>query len=326
MREFRHLHELAWEKTNPEYKVMDVKQRMKKIMDQRANMSADLAAVLTIQEQHGVKAAEEQKEQKQKADEWMDTRWKSIDAMANAAAAKEKVGDNIKWLEHQQRRLNLRLKQKHHQNEADQKSINAALAGITNRLNKLQYAVRKAEQFKDRQAILATAAEPVTEEGVQENERRLQEQKRIQMDILENPDSTLTPAEAKSRKSELATLKAEIAKFKTALEAKAQVEQRDHYIAKSVLPRALRKSFPTPYTLEGVKVRWAELQDAMFARGQWPEVIEHEALDINASRRGLALLSAEEFEIEKNYEVGKIIEELQRSRIDSGEPLFPATA
>ena len=62
LREFRRLHETAWDKTNPEYLRMDRKKRMLKIMDQRANTSADLAEVLRIQEAHGAKTREEQED------------------------------------------------------------------------------------------------------------------------------------------------------------------------------------------------------------------------------------------------------------------------
>ena len=99
LREFRRLHETAWDKTNPEYLRMDRKKRMLKIMDQRANTSADLAEVLRIQEAHGAKTTEEQEELDKKATVFMDKRWEQIDALANAGLAKEKPTDNVKWLQ-----------------------------------------------------------------------------------------------------------------------------------------------------------------------------------------------------------------------------------
>lgn len=237
---------------------------MKQIMNQRANMSADLAAVLTIQEEHGIKMIESQEEWNKKANDWMDKRWKSINDMADAAAAKEKVADSIQWLEHQERSLNIQLNMKHNKTEANQKRLLAAREGITTRLRKVRYAVRKADELR------------ATQEGRNE-------------EAIETPATELT-----------------------ATDVTATVPNYD--VRRTVLPRHLKKPLPTPYTLEGVSIRWADLQDAMYAKDQWPALIEHEPLDLHATRRGISLLSAEEFEIEKRNEVGRVIEQLYHSQ------------
>jgi hypothetical protein len=77
-----------------------------------------------------------------------------------------------------------------------------------------------------------------------------------------------------------------------------------------VLPQALKKKTAEPYTLEGVSVRWADLQDALYAAGQWPDAIEHEPLEIHKARGETLLLSAEEFEAEKRNEVRGMMEKM----------------
>ncbi|KAJ4376014.1 hypothetical protein N0V83_001294 [Neocucurbitaria cava] len=326
LREFRKLHELAWEKTNPEYKNLPLKQRIKKIMDQRANMAADLAEVLRLQEAHGVKMTEAQEEQQQKATEFLDKRWQSIDALANAAMAKERETDNVKWLEHQIRSHKMKLKMKHNQNEADQKRLLAAKQSLEIRLGKVQYALRKAEQFKKLQQDLAKQAAPAEVGGAETKLDDLKEQARVLREALENPDPTRSAEDLASDGELLAQHESEITVLQQAFEAKILIGTRDHYIARSVLPRVLKKPLPTPFSLEGVSVQWADMQDALYASGQWSESIEHEILALNKIRGEVALLSAEEFEIEKSNEVGRIIRALQgneeSSSYDSPRRLF----
>ncbi|RYN16573.1 hypothetical protein AA0112_g12442 [Alternaria arborescens] len=310
LREFRRLHETAWDKTNPEYLRMDRKKRMLKIMDQRANTSADLAEVLRIQEAHGAKTREEQEELDKKATVYLDKRWEQIDALANAGLAKEKPTDNVKWLQGQIRSMDLKLKMKHNQNEADQKSLKAAKESLETRLRKLSYALRKAEQFKNLQEDLAKKAAPANEIGAQGQLDELRDQAHVLAQALENPDPTRSKADLDMDKEILAGHRAKISMLEQAFDAKAQVEARDHYIARSVLPQALKKKTAEPYTLEGVSVRWADLQDALYAAGQWPDAIEHEPLEIHKARGETLLLSAEEFEAEKRNEVRGMMEKM----------------
>lgn len=310
LREFRRLHETAWDKTNPEYLRMDRKKRMLKIMDQRANTSADLAEVLRIQEAHGAKTREEQEELDKKATVFMDKRWEQIDALANAGLAKEKPTDNVKWLQGQIRSMDLKLKMKHNQNEVDQKSLKAAKESLETRLRKLSYALRKAEQFKNLQEDLAKKAAPANEIGAQGKLEELRDQAHVLAQALENPDPTRSKADLDMDKEILAGHREKISMLEQAFDAKAQAEARDHYIARSVLPQALKKKTAEPYTLEGVSVRWADLQDALYAAGQWPDAIEHEPLEIHKARGETLLLSAEEFEAEKRNEVRGMMEKM----------------
>ena len=311
LREFRKLHEVSWEKTNPGWKQLKIEQRIKKIMDQRANMSADLAEVLRMQATHGEAMTIALEEQQQKATEFMDKKWASIDSVANAAVNKEKSADSVKWLEHEIRRLTQKLKMKHMQKDADQKALEAARSSHETRLKRVQYALRKAEQFKKIQEELIAKAAPANEAGAEETLAELRQQVTALREALENPDPTRSQEDLDVDADLLERHTVDIMTLEEAFEAKKQVDTRDHYIARSVLPQHLKKTLPTPYTLEGVQVMWADMQDALYAAGSWPEAIAHETLAVNRVRDATAYLSAEEFEIEKRNEVGSILRALR---------------
>lgn len=299
---------------------MERKQRVKKIMDQRANTSADLAEVLRLQEEHGLKAAGELLEHEQKATTILDKRWEQIDALANASVAKEKPTDNPKWLQGQIRSMDLKLKMRHNQSEADQKSLKATKASLETRLGKVQYAIRKAEQFKKLQADLAQKAGPAKEPGAEAKLDELKSQARVLEEALLNPDPTRSASDLEMDTALLAQQRSEIVTLEQAFDAKAQAESRDHYIARSVLPKALKKTPVRPYTLNGISVRWADMQDALYASRQWPEAIEHEPLEIHKARGETLMLSAEEYEIEKSHDVSRVLQALQERGDSLGLP------
>jgi hypothetical protein len=324
LREFRKLHELAWDKTNPEWKKTGIKQRIKKIMNQRANMSADLAQVLLIQERHGAEMTKLLEEQQREATEYMDKRWPEIDSLANAAVAKEKVADNVEWLEHQIRSLTMKLSVKHNQNEADQKRLTSAKIIQEIRLRKIKYAQRKAEQFKLVQDELDQKAAPANRPGAEE---RLQELKNVSValkEALDNPDPTRPSEDLVLDQQLLSEQQSEIAILEEAFEFKIKADARNHYIARSILPRHLKKTAPTPYTLTGVSVQWADMQDALYAAGKWPETIEHEPLALNKARNDTALLSVNEFEYQSNNEVESILRALEEKRIAAEQKALQA--
>jgi hypothetical protein len=280
-------------------------------MNQRANTSADLAEVLLLQEKHGEKMAEAISEREQKENEILDKRWAEIDALANAAAAKAKVADSVKWLEHQIRSLNMKLAMKHNKNEADQKRLTSAKIIQEIRLRKIQYAQRKADQFKDAQEILAKKAAPANELGAEGKLKELRDQALVLQEALANPDPSRLVSDLEVDKELLGTLESDIARLEEAFEAKAQSESRDHHIARSILPRKLKKPLPSPYTLHGVRVQWLDMRDALFASGQWPEDIEHEVLAVNHGRGNVALFRAEDFATERDNEASRILQELE---------------
>jgi hypothetical protein len=305
------MHELSWQQTNPEFRNLNRKLRVKKIMDQRANTSADLAAVLRGQRKLGARMGLEQRKEQRTANEILDKRWEQIEALAKAAVDKTKPTDNVNWLQHQVRSLDMKLRMKHNQNEADQKSLQAAKASLEKRLGKVEYALRKKAQLKNMQEELSKKAAPANEEGAETKLEELKAQARVMQEALENPDPTRSLADIQLDKDLLAQHRSSITALEEAFEAKTQLARSDHYIARSVLPRAFKKDPPPTFKLKGVRVQWADMQDALYAAGMWPESIGHESLDIYKTRAATLLLSSEEYEAEKQNEVGRIMDYLR---------------
>lgn len=326
LREFRKVHEYAWDKTNPEWKRIPVKSRMKKIMDQRANTAVDLARVLAQQDVR----AEKMEEALRKRQEWeaivLDEKWAEVDALVKAAAAKEKLADNVKWLEHQIRSLTLQLNMKHNQNDKDQQRLKNAKIQQEKRLHKIQWAQRKAEQLKTVQADLEKKAAPANEFGADGKLDELKTQASLLRDTVANADPIRSPKDQTMDRDLLKSHEAEIAALEEAFNAKAQLENRSHYIHRSVLPQAARKLLPMPFTLEGVRVQWADICDALSAAEQWPELIEHEDLPLRKSLENVAFLSVEDYQLERAGEVGRILETLEAQRTDEAEMEVEAVA
>jgi hypothetical protein len=324
LREFRKLHELSWDKTNPEWKTAPIKVRMKNIMDQRANTSADIAEVLRIQELHGEQMQAAVDERQAKVTEFMDKKWADIDALANAAKAKAQETDNVKWLEHQIRSLTLKANMKHNQNDADQKRLTKARIIQEIRLRKLQYAQRKTDQLKTVQEELTRRAAPAEEWGAEGKLDELKEQASALKESLAIPDGKIK--DRADKRNLLARHESEITALEGAVAAQAQLEARDNPIALSVLPTALKKILPTPYTLDGLSIRWADIQDALYAAGQWPEPIEHEVLEVNKARNEVMWFSIEDAELDRWNKVDSILQAVESERVRKEEELAAEAA
>jgi hypothetical protein len=324
LREFRKLHELSWDKTNPEWKTAPIKVRMKNIMDQRANTSADIAEVLRIQELHGEQMQAAVDERQAKVTEFMDKKWADIDALANAAKAKAKETDNVKWLEHQIRSLTLKANMKHNQNDADQKRLTKARIIQEIRLRKLQYAQRKTDQLKTVQEELTRRAAPAEEWGAEGKLDGLKEQASALKESLAIPDGKIK--DRADKRNLLVRHESEITALEGAFAAQAQLEARDNPIALSVLPTALKKILPTPYTLDGLSIRWADIQDALYAAGQWPEPIEHEVLEVNKARNEVMWFSIEDAELDRWNKVDSILQAVESERVRKEEELAAEAA
>jgi hypothetical protein len=314
LRELRKVHETYWEVSNPEWKDSPKMVRMKKIMDQRANMSADLCAVLQEQARYGKKMILEKEERSKKESEYMDKKWAEIDALANAALKKEKEADNVKWLEHQLRSLTLQLKMKHNQNDKDQQRLKNAKNIQEIRLRKIQYALRKADQFKTIQESLAAKAAPANELGAEQKLDEMRKHAILLREAVAKPDPRRSHDDHAKDREILANQERDITSLEEAFDAKARSENRDHYIARSVLPPPLKKPYPTPFSVRDVRIQWADIQDAMHAAGKWPRAIEHESLEMNKALQGTVLMSWEEFKTDRASEVGSILEAIELQR------------
>jgi hypothetical protein len=220
----------------------------------------------------------------------------------------------VKWLEHQIRSLSMKLNMKHNKNEADQKRLKNAKIIQEIRLRKIQYAQRKTDQFKTMEEALTKKAAPANELGAEGKLDEYQKQATLLREALASPDPERTAAQVADDQAILASLEADIKALEEAFEAKTQIESRDHYISRSILPRQMRKPLPTVFSLDEVRVRWVDMRDALFAAQQWPESIEHEDLALNKDRQEIALLTADEFAIQQEDEIAQIRDSIRERK------------
>ncbi|KAH7380208.1 transcriptional regulation of mitochondrial recombination-domain-containing protein [Phaeosphaeria sp. MPI-PUGE-AT-0046c] len=326
LREYRQWHEYAWSQTNPEWKRIPIKQRMKKIMDQRANTSADLAAVLRAQAKSSRKMTKELKERYAKENDMVKETWAKIDAVAkNVESGDAEQAAKVKALEDQVKALTAKLSKERYQSPEDQKHIKQDRKAQLNSLRKIQYAIRKSEEFTHLQQELKDKAAPANELGAEQKLDELKKQAIVARAALANPDPTRTPGEVISDRAILVQLESEIKQLEDAFEAKQQLEDGSHPLTRSVLPKHSRAPVSPAYTLKGIRVQWADLQDALYARDQWPKAIEHEDLGVNKVQSGVALLSAEAYAMAHYDETSRILQALQPGQEQRSEDwLVPA--
>lgn len=98
------MHELCWDKTNPEWKKLDKKKLIKAIMNQRANASADLAKVLFIQQKARRNKVLENRRLKTEQEGFLTNKWASVRAKAELAQ-----GDKFAVLEKEVRDLRTQI-------------------------------------------------------------------------------------------------------------------------------------------------------------------------------------------------------------------------
>ncbi|OCK74920.1 hypothetical protein K432DRAFT_386523 [Lepidopterella palustris CBS 459.81] len=100
LREFRRLHELCWDTTNPEKLKLHRKARITFLMNQKANSIADLAKVLFMQAEKGVEMEENIKRRKEEVAKVAAAKWAEIEALAARADSGE-----VKTIEKELERL-----------------------------------------------------------------------------------------------------------------------------------------------------------------------------------------------------------------------------
>ncbi|KAJ4305921.1 hypothetical protein N0V90_001454 [Kalmusia sp. IMI 367209] len=323
LREFRRLHETAWNKTNPEWLGLPAKKRMQKIMNQIPNTSADLAEVLKSQEAVSEDMRSRVEEQNALDTATMDKLWARIHAQADASLAKDKRDwDNPEKLEQRIKKFEYQLGAKRNQNEEDQNRLKAAKRSSEVRLQKVLWARRKAEEFKQMQETLSAQAAPANEAGAEEKLKQLKEE----IQALE--------VDSASDQNLLRQHKAEIAKLEAAFEAKRQANTRDHPVARSILPayykklsalpakkrifagmlRPYKEKLPQPFTMD-VEIRWADLRNAEYAAGNWPAAVLHDTLPLQHSRQNVHFMNAEQYQQSVEDEVHGLIKNLERKTL-----------
>ncbi len=316
LREFRKLHELAWVKTNPEYKGMAIKKRIGEIMNQRANMSADLAAVLRLQQQQGRVMGGTARKYWKARHEYLKERWAPIKIEADTSVVEEKDTDLIPLLRKQIRQHNSMLKKAEFQNQEDQRRLTNARHEIQVRLKNIELASKRSQEKKEYADLSIHKAAVAKETGADARLQDLKNQIQTLKEAITKPD--MTPRRFNKDKRALALHQADLITLEDSLTAQAQARWQAKRL--SILRHDLKKVPPTPYTLDGVRVQWKEMQDALYAAGKWPTVIEHEPLKLHKWRDDSVLLSPENFDAQADEEIGNVIVGLRSKTISQATP------
>ncbi|KAF2865170.1 transcriptional regulation of mitochondrial recombination-domain-containing protein [Massariosphaeria phaeospora] len=312
LREFRKLHEVYWDKTNPEWKKLKLKQRMNRIMDQTANTSADLARVLQLQADQGVWQQGNLDEQQK----IMDERWPEVLAVAEAATSGEQEKDTPKWLLRQIFEVARQLGLKRNQKEEKQERLRTTKRSYIDRLTKINSAVRMA---KDR-TIAQEKLEPLTArvaevapwvEQLQTETAELEENfwVREPMPLEKKPSEQDEPLKLKRLRALL--------KKSRALEEEAKAREAE--ALRAVLDGPLKKELPAPFSPR-VDVMWADLHDAEYARGHWPPGTEHDVLNLRGAFADVAMMRRQDFDAKTEAEVRQLQDALQKRFEPDPEP------
>lgn len=234
-------------------------------MAQRENTAADLAKVLFIQEELGMKMAEQRAERTAQQDQYLDKKWASLEA-----AAKSVEEGKIQEMEQ---------KIRDHKSElSNQKPGETEALRLNNAISQLHRDIK-----------YHLWAQHIVQEGNQVQQKldpqiaRFNETKKRRDELLE---------QGKEEEANAITL---------------PKVGRNH-VRDSLLPKAL-KSYPKPYSLNGIECHWADLWDAEFAQ-EWPEVIVQSPL-VTESGRQSSFITEEEYNQQVAVEKKKVQEEAE---------------
>ncbi|CAI6332727.1 unnamed protein product [Periconia digitata] len=312
LREYRKLHETAWHKTNPSWLKLPRDQRMRKIMNQEANSVADLAAVFRHQATQARLMRTTLRVQEEKTTGILQHKWDQIKELATLSTAQNKRdGDDIKWLTTQINNLTWQMGLKHNQDEGNQRRLQTAKASHENRIRNIEYAQRKAKQLAELESKLTEQATLANEAG---SEQRLstveQEMDELRTEIA---DPEITTEQREHNRKILAEYRSEFKRLAASFEAKNALENRTHYIHRTILPKDLKEQPPQPFSLHGVSVQWADLRDLEYVHS-WPRPVLMDTLPVNGVRQSVALLNRTEFDAAVYDEVENLMGDLGYSR------------
>jgi hypothetical protein len=316
LREYRHLHETSWDKTNPEWVRLPPHVRMRKIMDQVANTSADLAEVLNIQQRQAAEMRKLFIEHEKKLLRQMKAMWEEAEALAKD----DKDASNPDWLEQQIKNLEWQRKAKRNRDEPDTKRILDAIKGHQIRLRRVLRArknmeklkaVEDTEEFKKMQEEYASQAALAIGGDAETKIDALRKEIALERDLTRVLDRSAEDAE-----QTLGQKQAQIAELEDAVIASLRADARDHPVTRSIVPADRRKQPSQPFTMD-VEIKWADLRNAEYAAGSWPDPVVHDTLHLRNSRQDVQLLSAEQYRVSVSDDVQGMLKSLERQALEA---------
>ncbi|KAF2746185.1 hypothetical protein M011DRAFT_478184 [Sporormia fimetaria CBS 119925] len=278
--EFRTLHQLCWNETNPEWRKEPKKTLIRKIMDMRHNAAADLAQVLTMQREMGSDMIKRWEERAQAQDAYLAKYWAKVEATVQTA------GPKISEIERQIRELETE--------QANQSDQSSEINDLTKRIRQLKAEIRRIQgckrHLKSRDRREAQLEESYRDALVRYEEEMATYEKQAKGDPEAKAKLAALKVPEKEGLDEREYLRAMLnyerlkAKYEEAAKPDPMAEARAallkvpekglNEIYFRPLPMPL-KHLPSPFTVTNLKVSWADLRDAQYAE-QWPDSVKHE--------------------------------------------------
>lgn len=247
LRDLRKLHELCWNKNNPEWAKETKRVLIRKIMDQKANTSADLARVLAQQMELGEKQSSQARARQAEQDTYLKEKWSDLKThyrLFNKGRVQE-------------------LEQSMQDKQAElAKAIESNKEAEATRLNRFITEARREIKY-------TTWAHKVV---AQARERTIAYQKELQK------------LQEKRQKKAVATKVEAIAAEVEAVKRKHAPIHQD-WVRELLLPRRLKSldSHHEPFSVQGIEAQWQDLYDAERAES-WPKYVRHSLLPTSQER------------------------------------------
>jgi hypothetical protein len=271
---------------------------------------------LNIQQRQAVEMRKLSIEHEKKLLRQMKAMWEEAEALAKD----DKDASNPNWLEQQIKNLEWQLKAKRNRDEADTKRILDAIKGHQVRLRRVLRArknmeklkeVEDTEEFKTMQQGYASQAAAAIGSDVEAKMDALRKEIALERDLTKVLDRS-----AEDAQQTLSQKQAQIAELEDAFIASLRADARDHPVTRSILPADRRKQPSQPFTMD-VEIKWADLRNAEYAAGNWPDPIVHDTLSLRSSRQDLQLLNAEQYRVSVSDDVQGMLKSLERQALEA---------
>jgi hypothetical protein len=243
---------------------------IKLLMDYRANATADLARVLSIQHQLGEEMGSKRRERFQEQRKWLSEKWDKMKALTQAL----KDG-KVKELDEKIAELN--LKRAAAQEKAQPKEvsdIDDEIARIRKRIAEMYWASRMVQLLEKKQAAI---------DAEYDADMKVYNERKAELESQRGVAKQSKPGEAPQPAAE------------DQLQLPREPKKRANPFMKHILTEYL-KAYPEGFSLKGVECQWSDLYDAEHATEHWPAEVVHDTLSLTSRKREHGFMTEEEYQ------------------------------
>jgi hypothetical protein len=254
------------------------------LMDYRANATADLARVLSIQQQMGKEVYDKYRERVKERNRSIRSGWTELRSLTQEVDAGQ-----VKELDAHIANLSMQRTAALEQSQKEQvKIIDKEIATLRKEIEKMHWASRMVQELDKRQADIDADFEG---RMTRYNEHRL----KLGKHTAPTPTAeTAQPAAAQD----------------TPTTSDRTPKKRENTFAARIHP-TLPRSSPTGFSLRNIECHWADLYDAEHATKHWPPQIVHDTLQLTVQKRR-GFVTQEEIEAEARRKLAEQLAEEQK--------------